>query len=424
MKVLHLSTTDIQGGAARGAFWLHTALRRHGVDSQILVDRKYSDCDSVMERSFVGGRVARALVATLDSLPLRMYRKSVESYWSVGWMPNGIPKLIASSDADIIHLHWVGQGFVPIGALPRFGRPVVWTMRDMWSFTGGCHHTTTCTRFQGSCGACPQLRSNSERDLSRRVWESKHYHWRSVDLWLVAISNWLADCAKKSSLFRDRHVSVIPNGVDIRRFRPIDKKTARARLGLPLQKRLVLFGGIDPIREQRKGFQYFSEAARILASNGQAETTEIIVFGRTQDTTLQSLPLPCHRFGHLDDDELLANIYSSADVLVAPSIFEPFGKTLIEAMACGTPVVAFDNGGPRDIVEHQMTGFLAPVYSADALARGISWCLAGEDRAAALGRRARTRVEARFDIDAVAMRYAALYEQILGSSHEAQIRHS
>jgi glycosyltransferase involved in cell wall biosynthesis len=421
MKVLHLSTTDIQGGAARGAFWLHTALRRCGVDSHILVDRKYSDCDSVSERSLLGGRLARGFRSKLDALPLHMYRKSSESYWSVGWVPNGIPRDIASSEADIVHLHWIGQGFVPVGALPRFRRPVVWTMRDMWSFTGGCHHTATCTRFTEACGACPQLQSESERDLSRRLWQHKNRNWQSVDLWLVAISNWLADCAKSSSLFRGRPVSVIPNGVDTRQFRPIDKTVARTRLGLPLGRRLVLFGAIDPVRDPRKGFQYFCEAVRILASTGRADEIELLLFGRADDSVLRRLALPCHRVGHLDDDELLANVYSSADVLVAPSILEPFGKTLIEAMACGTPVVAFDNGGPRDIVEHKVSGFLAPVYSAETLAEGIAWCLGGDGRSVALRRHARTRVESHFDIDAIALRYSALYERILGSSNEAKI---
>jgi glycosyltransferase involved in cell wall biosynthesis len=413
MRILHLSTTDILGGAARGAFWLHSALRRRGVDSVMLVDRKYGDSPSVRQRSEFGGRIARRLRSRLDTLPLRRYRRSGDAYWTVGWVPSGVSRSVRSTAADIVHMHWIGGGFVSVGALPRFHRPMVWTLRDMWSFTGGCHHTPDCNRFENSCGMCPQLQSQSTRDLSRQVWERKHRHWHDLDISLVAISTWLAECAQRSSLFRDRRIEVIPNGVDVRRFRPMDKGAARRKLGLPPHKRLILFGAIDPIRDSRKGFHYFKDAVGMLATNGRADDTEVVVFGAADETALQGLALPSRSVGHLDDDETLAVVYAAADVMAAPVVGEPFGKTLIEAMACGTPVVAFDVGGPRDIVEHQATGFLVPELDARGIAEGIGWCLGDAGRTAALGRSARSRVETKFDIDVVAARYCKLYEEIL-----------
>src|SRR5262249_8362631 len=148
------------------------------------------------------------------------YRKTDDSFWTVGWVPRRLDRAIRRLRPDIVHLHWTGNGFLPIWALARLDRPMVWTLRDMWAFTGGCPYTAGCERYREACGACPQLRSSAEEDLSRRVWQRKRRYWRSLDLWLVPLSNWLAECAGKSSLLHGCPITVIPNGLDIGRFVP------------------------------------------------------------------------------------------------------------------------------------------------------------------------------------------------------------
>jgi glycosyltransferase involved in cell wall biosynthesis len=410
-RILHLSTTDIQGGAARGAYWLHRALRVAGIDSLMLVDRKYSDDDSVLAPAN-GGPVVRRLRAYADALPLQRYRRTGEAYWSVNWVPTRMGRVIDAIDPDVVHLHWSGGGFVPIQLFESFGRPVVWTLRDMWPFTGGCHYTAGCERFRTGCGRCPQLRSQSEDDLSRHVFERKRVHWRDLDLWLVPISGWLADTARQSPLFATVPIEVIPNGVDTGRFRPTDKETARRAWDLPQDRRLILFGALNATTDRRKGYDELRRAISMLAASGWADLAELVVFGADGGDNREALGLNIRYVGHLHDDERLALLYAAADVMVAPSLQEAFGKTLIEAMACATPVVAFDSGGPRDIVEHKRTGFLARPFEPESLAAGIAWCLSGGGRAIDLGLAARARATSIYGIDRIAGLYCRLYRRI------------
>jgi glycosyltransferase involved in cell wall biosynthesis len=413
MKILHLSTTDIQGGAARGAFWLHKALQQQGVDSAMFVDRKYSDDHTVLSASGPVARAGRSLRARLDRIPLVRYRQTQDSFWSIGWVPHPIEHVVKRVDPDIVHLHWIGDGFLPIGALRNLPYPIVWTLRDMWSFTGGCHYTAGCDRYRVGCGACPQLRSNHIGDLSARVWRRKQRAWHDVDLWLVPISSWLADCARASTLFQHHPIEVIPNGVDTERFRTYDMAQARAHWNLPQDRQIILFGGIDPVRDPRKGFAPLVDSLKRLAADGWAERAMLVVFGARPEGAPPDCGIPARFVGHISDDDDLAQLCAAADVMAAPSLQEAFGKTLIEAMACGTPVVAFNIGGPVDIVEHRETGYLAAPGDTDDFAAGLAWCLDAEEHARVLARRARRTVEEQFDIAVIAERYRALYQRIL-----------
>lgn len=414
MKVLHLSTFDIRGGAARGTYWLHQALSRRGVDSRMLVGRKYSSDPAVEEPPNRFHRIANAVRGRLDSLPLSGYRKTEESYWTLGWLPNRIDRAVEAHDPDVVHVHWTGGGFMSVDALRHLRYPVVWTLRDMWAFTGGCHYTAGCDRYSTACGRCPQLRSTEERDLSRRMWLHKQQAWREMDLWLVPISSWLADCVHRSGLFGHAPVEVIPNGIDTGRFVPSDQRLAKAEWQLPADRRHVLFGAIDATDDTRKGFHHLVDAVRVLAASGWAEQLELVVFGGTAPEELGDLGVPIRSVGLVTDDAALARLYSACDVMVVPSEQEAFGKTLVEAMACGTPVVAFATGGPVDIVEHGRTGYLADPFDVESLADGIVWCIEDDRRRAEIGARARRRAERDFEIDVVAERYEALYQQVLG----------
>jgi glycosyltransferase involved in cell wall biosynthesis len=416
LRILHLSTTDIQGGAARGAYWLHRALGAAGVESLMLVDRKYSDDETVLAPAN-GGKLIRRLRAYADALPLIRYDRTDESFWSINWVPTRMGRLIRAIDPDIVHLHWSGGGFVPIQQFKSFGVPVVWTLRDMWPFTGGCHYTAGCERYRTGCGRCPQLRSASDDDLSRHVFERKQAHWRAIDLWLVPISSWLADAARRSPLFEDTPMEVIPNGVDLERFQPAGRMAARRAWNLPEDRRLILFGALNATTDRRKGYDELRRAVAILSKSGWRDRAELVVFGADGGDDREALGLNVRYVGHLRDDARLALLYSAADVMVTPSLQEAFGKTLIEAMACATPVVAFDSGGPSDIVEHRRTGYLARPFDPESLAAGIAWCLDGTERVGELGRAARARALSHYGIDRIAGLYCNLYRRI-----EAQAR--
>lgn len=413
MKILHLNTTDTLGGAARGAYWLHQALARQGIDTSMLVNRKYGDSDSVVALEEPFSKLARWMRAELDQLPLRFYRPTGESYWTVGWFPHHIEQAVERLDPDIVHLHWTGGGFLSVESLARLNRPLVWTLRDMWAFTGGCHYTAGCERYKEACGHCPQLRSTRANDLSRWTWRRKKKGWEDLDLWLVPISTWLARCGRSSELFHDKPMEVIPNGVDATRFSPLGRDEARQAWGFAPDRAYILYGAFEAANDPRKGMPQMAAALREIAAQGWGERAEVAVFGGPTEADMPDLGMKARFLGPIGDDRKLASLYSAADVMVVPSLQEAFGKTVIEAMACGTGVVAFDSGGPVDIIEHGRTGYLAKSFDPEDLARGIIWCLEKTGRAADLGARAREAVEAQFDIAVVARRYRNLYERIL-----------
>jgi glycosyltransferase involved in cell wall biosynthesis len=416
MRVLHLSTTDIRGGASRGSYWLHQALVGMGVDSRMLVGRKYSEDGRVTQLRGNMAPLEEWARCRLDELPLRFYDKTNDSFWTTAWFPRRLQRAVEAFKPDLVHLHWTGAGFLSVESLAGISAPLVWTLRDMWAFTGGCHYTAGCERFTQGCGQCPQLRSHREDDLSRSVWQRKlKAYTDNQRLNLVPISTWLADCCERSPLFNNVPITVIPNGLDSQCFRPIPRERACEAWGLDPAKRYVIYGAIDALSDKRKGFAELAEATRRLA--GACWTTrgvELVVFGDLASDTTPPLGLKTHFVGRVNDDDRLAHLYAAGDVMVVPSLQEAFGKTVIEAMACGTPVVAFDHGGPADIINHRVTGYLAEPFDPVDLAHGIAWCLEKQGRAEMMGKKARARVDERYNLDVIAINYLDLYRSILG----------
>ena len=414
MKVLHVSTSDINGGAARGTYWMHTALKRAGIDSHMLVAEKYTSDDTVIGPSGITGsqKILNGIRQTVEYWPLKRYPHKSPGLFSPAIYPNPVIKQIKQIKPDIINLHWVGLGLLRPEQLKTFTQPIVWTLRDMWSFTGGCCYTAGCTRYQQQCGRCPMLGSDQENDLSRKVWQRKHLAWQGLNLTLVPISQWLADCASKSSLLHHYPAQVIPNAVDTDIFRPIDKKAARDILQLPQHDKLILFGALSATTDKRKGFNYLVAAIKQLKTDDSLPLRAVI-FGAEKSTVSMPLDIPHTVLGRLNDDITLTLAYSAADVMVVPSIQEAFGKTAIEAMACGTPVVCFDATGLRDIVEHRHTGYRAECFNDSDLADGILWTLENPERNAKLSDNARKRTEALFSSPVQADSYIKLYQEIL-----------
>ncbi|NEZ66036.1 glycosyltransferase [Leptolyngbyaceae cyanobacterium CCMR0082] len=414
MKILHLSTSDANGGAARGAYWMHTALKRAGVDSHMLVAEKYTDDSTVIGPSGITGgqKILNGIRQTVEYWPLKRYPHKLPGLFSPAIYPNPVIKQIQQIKPDIINLHWVGLGLLRPEQLKTFTQPIVWTLRDMWSFTGGCCYTQGCTRYQQQCGRCPMLGSTQEKDLSRKVWQRKYHAWQNLNLTLVPISQWVADCASKSALLNQYPAQVIPNAVDTDIFRPIDKNIARDILKLPQQDKLILFGALSATTDKRKGFDHLRAALNQLKSNNTLPLRAVI-FGANKISPSMTLNIPHTMLGRLNDNVTLALAYSAADVMVVPSVQEAFGKTAIEAMACGTPVVSFDATGLRDIVEHQKNGYRAACFSAEDLAKGIEWTLENTERLQQLSQQSRQTVITKFSFEVQSASYKQLYQELL-----------
>lgn len=413
MKVSILSAYDRANGSARAAYRLHQGLQAVGVDSNMLVKGKQtSDNTVIAPKSKVAEGIAKARV-TFDGLPLKLYRQRQSTLMSLQWLPDNCSTQIKRLNPDIINLHWANDAHVQIETLAKVNVPIVWSLHDMWAFTGGCHYTQECDRYLHSCGSCPQLGSNHDLDLSRWVWQRKRKAWRRSDLTIVALSSWLADCARKSSLFQDVRVETIHNGIDTDAYQPIDKHVARQLLGLPQDQHLILFGALRATSDKRKGFHLLQPALNELSQNGWHDKLELVVLGASKPDEAPEYGFKTHYLGTFSDDLTLALVYSAADVFVAPSIQENLANTVMEALACGTPCVAFNIGGMPDMIEHQQNGYLAQPFQIDDLARGIAWTLDNPDRRQNLASHARETVMQRFTLKIQANNYHALFKKLL-----------
>lgn len=411
VKILHLIAGELSGGAARGAYWLHQAQREIGIDSRLLTNGRetHGDASVTSLGTTPVKRVQGALRTRLGNAPLYLYRKRRPWIFNTGFAGVDFTKHAEYRRADLIHLHWI-NGLVAMRTLRKVEKPIVWTMRDMWPMTGGCHVGAAfgCDRYKLGCGQCPQLGSKMAWDLSRLVVANKRASLPKR-LRVVGISDWLTECASKSQVFNGYSVQTISNNVDTRSFCPTSPEIARQALGLPVDKRIVLVGALR-VTEFYKGFDLFLEAMRGVLR----EDVHVLTFGRDAGPGLASLDVSHTNLGFMSDTLSLRLAYAAADVFVAPSLMDAFGKTLAEAMACGTPVVCFDATGPKDIVEHRVTGYKAVPFETKDLANGIQWVLnLPRERHDTLRRHARKRAVERFDSRVIASQYKALYEELL-----------
>lgn len=413
MKSLLINTSDITGGAARAAYRIHKGLQEIGISSKMLVQSKTSDNKTVIGP---GNKLKRGLARlrpTFDSAFKKLFSGGSKTIFSPVWLPfSGILSQINSISPDIVHLHWICGGMLRIEDLKRMNKPIIWTLHDLWSFTGGCHYNDGCERFQQACGNCPQLNRSGKNDLSRSVLRRKKKAWSKLDITIVTPSNWLAECAKKSSLFNGRRIEVIPNGLNLNLFKPINKTTSREIWDLLINKKLILFGAMSAASDHRKGFDLLYEGLKQLVPQW-SDKAELVVFGSSERETPPDFGLPVHYMGHLHDDVSLALLYAAADVMVTPSRQDNLSNTVVESLACGIPVVAFDIGGMPDMIEHRINGYLAKPFDIADLAAGIDWVLSDKNRHKELCIKARKKAVACFDIETIAKQYAALYESII-----------
>jgi glycosyltransferase involved in cell wall biosynthesis len=363
--------------------------------------------------------LGQAVRGLLDRAPLILAAQRTGAMFSPAWAPDGIARQVRRLAPDLVHLHWIAGGMLRIESLARLGRPLIWTMHDMWTFTGGCHYDDGCGRYVEACGRCPVLGSSTQWDLSRWVMRRKRRAWRGLPVTLVAPSRWLAEQAQAASLFRDRPIRVIPNGLDLELFQPVDPGLARRLLRLPPERSYLLFGAFDPGGERRKGFGLLQAALQRLAESGWRDRLDLLVVGATAPAVALDLGLRTHFLGVLRDELSMALALAAADAVVVPSTQENLPNMAIEAFACGRPCIGFAVGGLPDIVEDGATGRLAPPFDTGELAAAIAWVLQDEERRRALGRAARQKAEQTFDLRLVARRYADLYAEVLDATRRS-----
>ena len=295
MKILILNTHDIAGGAARAAHRLHRALRSHGLDSTMLVQFKSSDDPSVIGPDRKFSKSLAIIRSLLDSLATKFYRKEKHAAFSSAWWPNGrLLRDIARLNPDVVHLHWIAGGFLRVEDLPAIRKPIVWTLHDMWPFTGGCHYDQGCGRYRQGCGLCPVLGSKQQKDLSSWAFKRKHSAFsRWPHLTVVGLSQWIADSAKTSPLLGAKRVVRLPNPIDTQRYHRVDKLSARRLWNLPVDKNLILFGAPRATSDPRKGWKELQDCLNRL----KADNSEFVLFGASQPANPPDLGIAGHMWG-------------------------------------------------------------------------------------------------------------------------------
>jgi glycosyltransferase involved in cell wall biosynthesis len=419
-RVIHISTTDVRGGAAKCAHRLHGALQSIGLRSGMLVAQRFTDEPDIFEYNPVApapaflGRACFRVARRLQRPALQR----ADAFFSFDRALVGRRLLAQLPPCDVVNLHWVAD-LLDYRTLPGLAQraPIVWTLHDMNPFTGGCHYSGACTGYTQACGSCPQLRTpGGPNDRTRRSLGRKRGVLRRIApgrLAVVCPSRWLAGEARRSPAFADFDVTVIPSGIDTNQYRPVERAAARRRFNLPLTARIALFVA-DYIGDRRKGLGVLLPA---IAALRDIPDLLFVTIGRGDMTQLAD-PIFRH-LGPLSDGEALSAAYSAADAFVIPSLEDNFPNTVLEAMACATPVVGFASGGISEAVIDGQTGFLAPTGDGPALVPLLRRVLHDRRQQHSLALESRARVEREYNLPLQAQRYAGLYREMIGAREES-----
>lgn len=363
LRILHVCTSDKVGGAARAAHRLHLAQREAGIDSHMLVLQRTEASPHVHAPMSKSAQLAHRIKLALAARMLeQQITPSNRILHSVNRFSSGLGRWINRSDFDIVNLHWLGSEMLSINEISHIRQPVVWTMHDMWPFCGSEHYDDLDHPGRYLKGYTSATRPSSYQglDIDAHVWRHKKKAWAGKRFHLVSPSQWLASCARQSALMGHQPCTVIPNCVDTQVFKPIDQRLARDILNLNPNKRYILFGAVSSTSDRRKGFHLLQSALhRLAARENVQQDTELLVFGAHTPVKQTELGLPAHYLGSFHDDTTLALLYSAADVFAAPSMQDNLPNTVVESIACGTPVVSFEIGGMVDLISNERDGYLA-----------------------------------------------------------------
>lgn len=375
LKVIQIQFSMSASGSA--GLRLHNAFNECGINSSILCLKP----DIINDESikYLGKR--SNMIAKLDSLLQGfIIRHNIKQFglFSFPLIGTNVSKMGIVKNADIIYLHWTLMGFLNLSnikQLLKLKKPVIIIMHDMWHITGGCHHSFSCEKYTSGCFDCQIFPGNKKNDLSTKGFKRKLKLYSKYDnLSFVSPSRWLYDCAKKSLLTKNKPIFYIPNAIDNKLFKPVDKSTARYILNIQSSEIIITFGAVK-VDSPYKGWAYLQKALTLLKQDEQFKNTLILIFGGGYNKLIaDSIPFNTKFMGYLQDDYSKSLVYNATDVFVVPSLADNQPTTVMESMCCGTPVVGFDVGGIPDMIIHKENGYLAKYKNSEDIVTGIKFC--------------------------------------------------
>lgn len=404
MKVLHISQSDIAGGASIAGYRLHQGLLSQGVDSRLLVGKPQTK-SLYVSKIHPKKLLEKSLLPIAENLGLN-YLNYMSSF--------DIPKHPFYQEADILNFHNLHTAYFNYLAIPSLtkSKPAVITLHDMWSFTGHCAYSYDCQRWQSGCGQCPYLDIYPEikRDSTRLEFKLKHWVYKHSNLTVVAPSRWLTQQAKQSMLncFQIHHV---PYGIDTEAYKPLDPDPCRTSLGIPKNKRVLMFGA-HSLNDTRKGGDLLLKTLQALPHSIKQETI-LLTLGGDNETIADTTKMPVLNLGYVSNDRLKSIAYSAADLFVFPTRADNLPLMLQESMTCGTPMVSFKIGGVPDLVRPGITGYLAAPEDAEDLSRGIVQLLEDQNLRERISQNCRAIALEEYSLEIQSQRYIDLYQQAL-----------
>ena len=398
IKVLHIVGGSLTNGAAKGANILHQALSKLNIDSQLLNDSPLKIDNTYENIIFINNTFFKRLInnifINLEKILKSIYLHSPRETFTLGFFGFDITKLKEYKNADIIHIHWLNQGFITLKSLSKIDKPVVWTMRDMWAFTGGSHYTMDFQKYEKSY-------------VSKLIQAFKKKNYKK-NFHFVAISDWLKNKAQNSNVLKEYKVERIYNNIDLENFKPISKNKARSFLEISTKKQIILYGAQNP-QSKRKGWDIFVETLKKLDKSKYL----LVIFGNFwSQKVLDKIGIEYRSLGFIKDKEILNNTYSCADFFVASSIEDGWPKTFAEAMYCQTPVICFNNTSISEIVDHKINGYVVESFDSDQLMVGIDWLSKEIKKNDNKGDSAKAKIK-NFGANLIAKKYINLYIKIL-----------
>jgi len=406
MKILHLSTTDIKGGAGIAAYRLHKGLIGHGVKSLMFVQRKYGHRKDVYCPRNIFEKIFGYFCIVGDKAIAGIFGQKKSDEISPALLASMDIDTIDKFNPDIVNIHWTCGGFLNPEKIGRIKKPIVWTMHDMWPFSGISHYRLSSNNY---------INKISENDNFFNQWALKRKK-KSLshldNLTVVSPSAWLKKEAQCSYLFKNFKIKNIPNGIDINLFKKYDKISSRKKYDLPLDKILLLFGAVKPFSNRRKGVGLLVRVIKILSKSKLKNKIALVVFGSKKNSKIK-FNLPIYFIGKISDEKDLAKVYSAADLFIAPSEEDNLPNTVMESMACETPVVAFGIGGMPDMIDDGKNGILIAPYNVGAMAKKILLILQNKKHLEKLSSEARKKIKRKFNINLIAKKYYQLYQSIL-----------
>lgn len=406
MKVLQINQGDLSGGGNIAAYRLHQQLRKQLIESYLLVDiAKLDDSATycIQRRRFVedlAGRFSSKLGLNYLHILGTNQISSTEIYQKV----------------DLLNFHNLHGGYFNYLAIAKLthAKPAVYTLHDMWSFTGHCAYSFDCDRWKHGCGHCPYPDTYPEITLDSTAleWKLKRWIYNRSNLTIVTPSQWLANLARQS-LLQQFPVHHIPNGLDVTAYQPLDPDLCRSALGISSDQRVLLFMA-QSLKDSRKGCDLLLAALQQLPTSLKGNLV-LVTVGNGGDSLTKAVDIPTLSLGYVAGDRLKSLVYSAADVFVFPTRADNLPVVIQESMACGTPVVSFDVGGVSEMVRPGITGLLAHPEDSTDLATKIVEILEDQLLRCRLKQNCRDVAVNEYSIELQCDRYISLYKEVLTS---------